>query len=45
MKNNTIGVHSTPKPQAWVAVSNNRQKIYGAKDDLVYLENGQEFQI
>lgn len=45
MKNNTIGVHSTPKPQAWVAVSNNRQKIYGAKDDLVYLDNGQEFQI
>ena len=45
MKNNKIGVHSTPKPQAWVAVSNNRQKIYGAKDDLVYLDNGQEFQI
>jgi len=45
MKNNTIGVNSTPKPQAWVAVSNNRQKIYGAKDDLVYLDNGQEFQI
>jgi hypothetical protein len=45
MKNNTIGVYSTPKPQAWVAVSNNRQKIYGSKEDLVYLDNGQEFQI
>jgi hypothetical protein len=45
MKNNKIGVNSTPQPQAWVAVSNNRQKIYGAKDDLVYLDAGQEFQI
>jgi len=45
MKNNTIGVQSTPKPQAWVAVSNNRQKIYGINEDLVYLDNDQEFQI
>lgn len=45
MQNYKIGVNSTPKPQAWVAVSNNRQKIYGAKNDLVYLDNGQEFQI
>ena len=45
MKNNTIGVQSTPKPQAWIAVSNNRQKIYGEKDDIVYLDSGQEFQI
>lgn len=32
-------------PEAWVAISNNRQKIYGSDDDLVYLEDGQEFQI
>jgi len=45
--NNTIGVssNSTPKPEAWVAVSNNRQKIYGEKSGLVYLDNGQEFEI
>jgi len=43
MKNKNTGVNSTP--QAWIAVSNNRQKIYGAKNDLVYLDAGQEFQI
>ena len=32
-------------PEAWVAISNNRQKIYGSDDDVVYLEDGQEFQI
>jgi len=44
-KNNTSGVssNSTLQPQAWVAVSNSRQKIYGT--DNVYLEDGQEFQI
>jgi hypothetical protein len=44
-KNNTSGVssNSTPQPQAWVAVSNSRQKIYGT--DKVYLDNDQEFQI
>jgi hypothetical protein len=47
MKNNNYGVssNSAPKPQAWIAVSNNRQKIYGLNDDLVYLDNDQEFQI
>jgi hypothetical protein len=32
------------KPEAWVAVKNNRQKIYGDKN-LVYLEDGQDFEI
>ena len=45
MKNNTIGAYAAPRPEAWIAVSNNRQKIYGNKEDLVYLDNGQEFQI
>ena len=48
MKNNKKGLsYNTmqPKPEAWVAVSNNRQKIYGQDSDLVYLEDGQEFQI
>jgi len=47
MKNNNYGVssNSAPKPQAWIAVSNNRQKIYGLNEDLVYLDNDQEFQI
>jgi len=45
MKNKTIGAYVAPKPEAWVAVSNNRQKIYGTKENLVYLDNGQEFQI
>jgi hypothetical protein len=47
MKNNNYGVssNSASKPQAWIAVSNNRQKIYGLNDDLVYLDNDQEFQI
>jgi hypothetical protein len=43
MKNKTVGVYETPKPQAWIAVSSSRQKIYG--DKSVYLDNGQEFQI
>lgn len=35
------------QPQAWIAVSNNRQKIYdvNAGSDKVYLDDGQEFQI
>jgi len=35
------------QPQAWIAVSNNRQKIYdvNAGADKVYLDDGQEFQI
>jgi hypothetical protein len=48
MKNNKNGLSSTSltsKPQAWVAVSNNRQKNYGSDNNLVYLDNGQEFQI
>lgn len=32
-----------PRPEAWIAVSNSRQKIYGSKH--VYLDNEQEFQI
>jgi hypothetical protein len=32
-------------PEAWVAVASNRQKIYGANEDLVYLDDNQEFQI
>lgn len=46
MKNKTAGVsvNQNPKPEAWIAVSSNRQKIYGNKN-LVYLDNGQEFQI
>ena len=45
MKNNKIGENNSPKPQAWIAVSNNRQKLYGTKNDLVYLDDNQEFQI
>lgn len=45
MKNKTIGAYAAPRPEAWIAVSNNRQKIYGQKEDLVYLDSGQEFQI
>ena len=44
-KNNTVGVSSNPTPEAWIAVSNNRQKIYGEQRDQVYLEDGQEFEI
>jgi len=40
-----VGEHSSPKPQAWIAVSNNRQKLYGTNNDLVYLDDDQEFQI
>lgn len=45
MKNNKIGETNSPKPQAWIAVSNNRQKLYGTNNDLVYLDDDQEFQI
>jgi len=48
MKNNKNGLSSTSptsKPQAWVAVSNNRQKNYGTENNLVYLDSEQEFQI
>jgi hypothetical protein len=46
MKNKTTGVsvNQTPKPEAWIAVSSNRQKIYGNKN-LVYLDDNQEFEI
>jgi hypothetical protein len=43
MKNKTTGTYQISKPEAWIAVSSNRQKIYGDKN--VYLDNGQEFQI
>lgn len=43
MKNKTTGTYEISKPEAWIAVSSNRQKIYGDKN--VYLDNGQEFQI
>ncbi len=45
-KNNTVGSNyykQEPRPQAWIAVSNNRQKIYGTNQ--VYLDSEQEFQI
>ena len=45
MKNKKVGEHNSPKPQAWIAVSNNRQKLYGTNNDLVYLDDDQEFQI
>ncbi len=45
MKNNKVGEHNSPKPQAWIAVSNNRQKLYGTNNNLVYLDDDQEFQI
>jgi hypothetical protein len=48
MKKNTKGVlsgWSDLKPQFWIAVSNNRQKIYGTNGNLVYLDGEQEFQI
>ena len=34
----------SPRPQAWIAVSNNRQKVYDP-NSIVYLESDQEFQI
>jgi hypothetical protein len=50
MKNKKPGILSgmtVSKPQAWIAVSNNRQRIYDAntENEKVYLEDGQEFQI
>lgn len=33
------------RPQAWIAVFNNRQKLYGKDQNKIYLEDGQEFQI
>jgi hypothetical protein len=48
MKNNKRGLSCNTvqsKPEAWVAVSQNRQKIYGTDNDLVYLDDEQEFQI
>ena len=47
MKNKNKSVVSSTHPQAWIAVSNNRQKIYDVNQgpDNVYLEDGQEFQI
>lgn len=41
-------VNGSPRPEAWIAVSNNRQKKYGKNgrpENLVYLDNGKEFQI
>lgn len=43
MKNKTMGTYEISKPEAWIAVSSNRQKIYGDKN--VYLEDRQEFQV
>jgi hypothetical protein len=34
----------SPRPQAWIAVSNNRQKVYDP-NSIVYLDSDQEFQI
>jgi hypothetical protein len=50
MKNKKPGIlsgMSVSRPQAWIAVSNNRQKIYDVStvNEKVYLEDGQEFQI
>lgn len=50
MKNKKPGILSgisVEKPQAWIAVSSNRQKIYDVNTgtEKVYLEDGQEFQI
>ena len=50
MKNKKPGITngiSIDKPQAWVAVSSNRQKVYDVSTgaEKVYLEDGQEFQI
>jgi hypothetical protein len=50
MKNKKPGILnglSVEKPQAWIAVSSNRQKIYDVNTgaEKVYLDDGQEFQI
>ena len=49
MKNKKISTGTEPvkRPHAWIAVSNNRQKIYQDQSSLgkVYLKDGQEFQI
>jgi hypothetical protein len=50
MKNKKPGILSglsVDKPQAWIAVSSNRQKVYDVSTgaEKVYLEDGQEFQI
>jgi hypothetical protein len=50
MKNKkiTAGLEPANRPKAWIAVSNNRQKIYsdgGETTGKVYLRDGQEFQI
>jgi hypothetical protein len=50
MKNKKPGITngiSIDKPQAWIAVSSNRQKVYDVSTgaEKVYLEDGQEFQI
>jgi len=50
MKNKKPGITngmSIDKPQAWIAVSSNRQKIYDVNTgaEKVYLDDGQEFQI
>ena len=50
MKNKKLGIVdgcSIDKPQAWIAVSSNRQKVYDASTgaEKVYLADGQEFQI
>lgn len=45
-KNNTVGEQSYKEatgPQAWIAVSSNRQRIYGTNH--VFLDDEQEFQI
>jgi hypothetical protein len=45
MKNQRLsGLINHQKPEAWIAVSGNRQKIYG-DENSVYLESGKEFEI
>jgi len=46
MKQKTnVLIAQTPKPEAWVSVSNNRQKVYGESKKIVYLDDDQEFEI
>lgn len=46
MKQQTKGyIPQSTKPEAWISVSNNRQKVYGESKKLVYLDDNQEFEI
>lgn len=40
---NALRQNSSFKPEAWIAIQRNRQKIY--KGSKIYLEDGQEFQL